>query len=129
MPISSVRDDDRRRLLTTVTGPVKVADILGHFDGARRGRTLGYTELIDARAAGRPFLSVADIRQAADLVRNTPVTEALGRRAVIVDDDVIYVLTRMFAALLADHFRIEVFRDRNEAEVWLAGPTPAMDAD
>jgi hypothetical protein len=129
MPISFVQDDARRTVHTTVTGAVQVADIIGHFDAACRGQTLGYTELIDARGATKPYLTAADIWRAATLVRNTGIQHRFGRRAVVVDTDVTYGLTRMFATLLADCFPLEVFRDRNAAEDWLAGRFPATGRD
>lgn len=129
MPISFVRDDVRRTVHTTVTGAVQVADIIGHFDTARHGQTLDYTELIDARGVTKPYLTAADIWRAATLVRNSPVIQKFGRRAVIVDGDVTYGLTRMFASLLADHFPIEVFRDRNAAEDWLGSRFPVAGND
>jgi hypothetical protein len=104
-----------------VTGTIQVADIVGHLDNARRGQTVDYTELIDARGAVKPYLTAADIRHAADIVRHTPVLQKFGRRAVIVDRYVTYELTQLFATLLADHFPMAVFRNQRQAEEWLAG--------
>lgn len=129
MPISFVRDDTRRAVFTTVTGPIGVADIVGHFDAACRNQLLGYIELIDARGATKPYLEAADIWRAVTLVRNARIQHEFGRRAVIVDTDVSYGLTRMFATLMADYFPIEVFRDRNAAEDWLGSRFPVADGD
>jgi hypothetical protein len=129
MPIVFVRDDTRRAVHTTVTGAIRVADILGHFDAACRSQFLGYIELIDARAATKPYLTAADIWRAATLVRNASVQHEFGRRAVIVDADVTYGLTRMFATLMADYFPIEVFREWNAAEDWLGSRFPVADSD
>jgi hypothetical protein len=129
MPIVFVRDDTRRTVHTTVTGAIRVADIVGHFDAACRNQILGYIELIDARGATKPYVTAADIWQAATLVRNASVQHEFGRRAVIVDSDVTYGLTRMFATLIADHFPIEAFRDQNAAEDWLGSRFPVADSD
>ena len=124
MPISYQIHKARKRVLTTVTGPISVEDILGQFQAAIREGVLAYEELIDA------FLSTHDIWRAADLVRlvlDTPSERHFGPRAVIVRDDAVFGMTRMFANLLSGFFPIRVFREPGAAEEWLAGWNEAAD--
>jgi hypothetical protein len=121
MPISYELDHTTCRVRTTVTGPVTVDDILGHFKAACQEQTLPYAELIDTREASPPFLSPTDIWHAADRVRAMEFDRrSLGPRAVIVKDLGIFGLVRMFITLMSDCFPMNVFLDPLEAEVWLA---------
>lgn len=121
MPINYLIDKTRGHVRTTVVGPVTVDEILGHLEAARREQALAYTEMIDARGVAPPFLSTGDIWRAASLVRATPLQEGLGPRAVVVDNDATFGLTRMFATLLSGFFPMTVFREPEAAEQWLAG--------
>jgi hypothetical protein len=124
MPISYELDRNIRRVRTTVAGPVTVNDILNHLEAACREQVLSYAELIDARKAGPPILSPTDIRLAASRVRNTEFDrQALGPRAVIVNDLAMFGMTRMFVALVSDFFPMNVFREPLDAEEWLAERT------
>ena len=120
MPITSRLDQTRKHVTTTVTGAISVNDIVAHFHDARSGQTLPYTEFIDARNVTPPWLSSADLWQAASTVRAFRNDEPLGPRAVLVGNNLTYGLTRMFAHLLGDHFPIQIFRDADQAHAWLA---------
>jgi len=129
MPISFTIDRTQRNVRTTVSGPVTVADILGHFEAEHGEGTLPYTELIDVRAVTGPYLSASDIRLVAMTVQASQVRGKFGPRAVVVDSDLVFGLTRMFATFIGDYFQIEVFRDVDKARAWLAGaPSPGLDA-
>ncbi len=121
MPISFTIDRTQRNVRTTVSGPVTVADILAHFETEHREGTLPYTELIDACAVTGPYLSASDLRLAAMSVQASQVRGKFGPRAVVVDSDLVFGLTRMFATFIADYFHIEVFRDVDKASDWLVG--------
>ena len=127
MPISHTLDQTRGQMRTTVTGPVTADEILTHFETARREQALTYAELIDARGATEPIISVAEVWRVASAVRKSQVGQNLGRRAVIVTNDAAFGMTRMFAALVSDSFPMNVFRDQKEAEKWLS-ESPAEDA-
>jgi hypothetical protein len=120
MPISYVVDQSRRQIQTTVKGPVTVKDILTHFASVREEQALPFAELIDARQAGVPHLSTDEIWSAAHAVRNTPVAQSFGSRAVVVDDLVTFGLVRIFAQIVSGHVPMNVFRDMPAAEKWLA---------
>ncbi len=120
MPASYMLDRTRHQVRTTVTGSISVGDILGHFEAMRREGTLGYAELIDVREVVPPFLSASDIMKAAKSVRDSLTQQRFGSRAVVVSDDLMFGLARIFTIILSDHFPIEVFRHLKEAEEWLA---------
>jgi hypothetical protein len=120
MPISYELDRAARQVRTMVIGPVTPDDILNHLQTAHREQILSYAELIDARQAGPPILSPADIWSTASRVRAAEFDRrALGPRAVVVTDSAMFGMTRMFVTLVSDFFPINVFRDPNDAEGWL----------
>lgn len=128
MPISYVLDKDQRRIHTRVTGSVTVDDILAHFHAARHEQALGFKELIDVREVTPPCLSTTDIWRTASLVRTLRGHEVLGPRAVVVDGELVFGMTRMFVNLISDFFPIQVFRDQEQAEEWLADGSDLSDA-
>jgi hypothetical protein len=127
MPITSVLDQTRKHVVTTVTGAISVNDILAHFQDARSRQTLPYTEFIDVRRVTSPWLSSADLWQAASVVRSFKNDDYLGPRAVLVGNELTFGLTRMFANLLGDYFPIQIFRDADQAQAWLAQASRPVD--
>ena len=105
---------------TKVEGQVTVIDILGHLDALRRDEAVSYVELIDARDAGRPFLSPAEVWRAANAVLNAKISTPFGPRAVILRDDVTYGLARIFTNIVSVRIPMRAFRDEIRAEEWLA---------
>lgn len=120
MPISSVVDKTCGQIRTTVAGPVTVKEILNHFETAQREQLLPFSELIDARDAGRPFLSPDDLWNAASVVRNTKLPSPLGPRAVIVNNPTVFGLVRIFVTILSGHFPINVFQCEKAAMEWMS---------
>ena len=121
MPISYVLDRATHRVRTTVMGTVTVDDILNHLKAACEEQVLTYSELIDARQAGPSQLSPQDLWLAAGQVRKTEFDRrSLGPRAVVVEDLATFGMVRIFTTLVSDFFPMNVFRDFNEAEAWLA---------
>jgi hypothetical protein len=127
MPISYVLNKDQRRVHTRVTGSVTAGDILAHFHAARHEQALGFKELIDVRGVTPPFLSTTDIWRTAGMVRTLRRQEVLGPRAVVVGSELMFGMTRMFANLISDSFPIQVFRDPEQAEEWLADGSDSPD--
>jgi hypothetical protein len=119
MPISYKINPTTQRVFTYVTGPISTVDIVGHFEVARREGFLPYSELIDASSIDRPTLSVTDLWTTAMALRKLKSQGIFGSRAVWVANDTIYVLTQMFASLMAGYIRMGVFHDRITAEEWL----------
>lgn len=120
MPISSVVDKKCGQIRTTVTKPVTVNEILEHLETAQREQLLPFSELIDARQAGPPYLSTNDIWSAAMAVRNTKLPQSIGPRAVIVEDLTMFGSVRIFSTIVSGHFPINVFRNEESAIKWLS---------
>ena len=119
MPITYVVDRTCGQVRTTVTGPITVQDILDHFERVHREKNLDLAELIDAREAGQPFLSAADIWSAARLIRDIKALPPLGPRAILVGNATTYQLACIFATSLTGYISVNVFRNRHTAEDWL----------
>jgi hypothetical protein len=119
MPISYVIDQKQRLLHTTVAGLIKVEEIVAHLNSQRRGKTVGHRELVDIRGVVPPYMTSSEIWQAAQAVLAITLEERAGPRAVLVTNEVVYGMTRMFATLVEDTFPIRVFRDQTAAEHWL----------
>ena len=118
MPITFLLDAPRRRIRTTVEGRVTVDDVAAHFQTLVRDQHVGYADLIDARNAKGPGWFSADVRRAAELVRNAgggPV----GPRAILVSSSAAFGMVRMLSVLLNPWMPLEVFRDPESAEEWL----------
>ena len=121
MPITFELDRARGQLRTTVHGSVTVDDVRAHAEALVREKALGYADLIDARAAKGPGLFSGDIQQIAQLIGTLHDDFAMGPRAIVVGTNSAYGMVRMLAALASAWTTIEVFRDWDAAERWLAG--------
>jgi len=119
MPISHVIDEKQCQVHTTITGPITAKDIWDHLEVSRQKQTLGYAELIDARKAGRPFLSASELWQTAVSIRALKLPALYGPRAIVVADDTVYALSCLFAVGLMDLVSVSVFRNLRSAESWL----------
>jgi len=119
MPISYVIDHQQRLVRTEVTGSVAVQEIVDHLISQRRDKTVAHRELVDIRGVTAPYLSSSQIWQAAQAVLAITLEERAGPRAVLVTNDAVYGMARMFATLVEDTFPIRVFRDLETAEHWL----------
>ncbi len=119
MPIHYKVDAARRRVSTNVTGNITAIDIIGHFEVARREGFLPYSEFIDTSSITSPTLSVAEIGKAALAVLKLRRQEKFGARAILVANDTIFRLTRIFATLTSAYIPMEVFCDIIKAEAWL----------
>jgi len=120
MAISFEIDKVHRRIRTTVTAAITVRGILSHLESTHREDALGYPELIDAREAGQPFFSLADIWSAGTSVHAFKTVMPFGPRAVVVGNDTNYALTCIFAVCIMGLCSMNVFRDLKAAENWLA---------
>jgi hypothetical protein len=125
MPIAYLIDKTHNYVFTNACGRVTVDDILGHFEAARREQILAYKELIDARRVTPPFLSNNELWRAALSVRFSPAREPFGPRAVVVSNEELFGMTRLFTSFLHGYFPISGFRHQAAAEEWLACWLPA----
>jgi len=126
MPIVYKLDQAAGLVRTTVTGPITVEDILNHLKNTIREKVLPLAELVDAREASPPFLSPNDMRLLAErILAMTFDRQALGPRAVVVEDLTMFGLVRIFATFVSTVFTINVFRRSQDAEAWLIEQTGA----
>jgi hypothetical protein len=121
MPILYKIDSAQQRVFTTVTGIITAIDIIGHFEVARREGFLPYAEFIDTSSITSPTLSVGEIGKAAMAVLKLRRQEKFGARAILVANDTIFGLARIFTTLTSSYIPMEVFRDQAKAETWLDG--------
>ena len=119
MPISYVIDQRQNLVRTTVAGAIAVQEILDHLAAQQRGRTVGCRELVDVNGVTPPYLTSSQIWQAAQAALAVVLEERAGPRALVVTNEAIYGMCRMFATLVEDTFPIRVFRDHAIAEHWL----------
>jgi hypothetical protein len=126
MPILYKIEPALQRVFTNVSGTVSVLEIIGHFEIARREGFLTYSEFIDTSNIQYPSLSIGDIGKAALTVRKINHKEKFGARAVLVANETIFNLTRIFATLMAGYIPMKVFLDRIKAEEWLNNETAAQ---
>jgi hypothetical protein len=119
MPFSYVLDHRQNLVRTTIIGPATVQDILEHLSAEMQQGSLGWRELVDVRGVSPPYLTKAEIWQAAREGLAVIGNEYTGPRAIIVTNQVVYAQCRMFATRVEDAFAIRVFRDPAAAEHWL----------
>lgn len=119
MPILYKIDTVRQRVFTDVTGTITAIDIIGHFEVARREGFLPYSEFIDTSSIVRPTLSVGEIGRAAMTVLKLRRQDKFGARAILVANDTIFGMARIFTTLTSGCIPMEVFRDQIRAEAWL----------
>ena len=113
-------DHARRLLFVRATGPITLGDIRVHLEEERLVGGLPYRELIDARGY-RPAFSSEDVRSIVALLRQLGRESRLGPTAIIVDSDDGFGMIRMLEILVEDVCAVRPFRNREEAEKWLAG--------
>jgi hypothetical protein len=120
LPITHVIDRVRQRMVTHVDGIVTFHDITCHLEQEQRDHGLDLPELFDARYA-RIDLTARQVRQLVYRVAQMARTTPFGQTAIVTTDNTTYGLARMFS-MLADSIGIsvEVFRDVDAAERWLA---------
>jgi hypothetical protein len=118
MPASYVIDTARGLVISTFSGTLTDADLMGqlqavHADALFRPE---YDQLVDATAVSGATVSSATIRMLAQGGR----FDCGSRRALVATLDVMYGLWRMYAALNSGRCKLAAFRNRREADDWLA---------
>jgi hypothetical protein len=119
MPITYVIDERLKLVRTDSSGPIQVQEILDHLSAQKRDKTVPYREVIDVRGVTSPYLSSSQIWQAAQAVLGVALESPPGPRAIVVTNDAVFGMCRMFSTLVEDTFPIRVFRDAAAAEHWL----------
>ena len=120
MPIGFDRDDARRRVLITVHGAFEAVEILAAIERQGVEQTWSYGVLYDLRGmTGAPTMD--DLRKIfSESVPKRSTESGGGPIALLVTDSVLYGLACTYAALGRSKMTIEVFRDWDDAESWLA---------
>ncbi len=120
MPFEVRRDDIQKRVTVTIWGVLSTEQDLEILDRLRRENNIdGYGILYNVTAAtGSP--TFADARRF--IGEELSIFGGIGRGpiAVLVRDPNIYRTACFYAALGRGKLNIQVFRDREEAEQWLA---------
>ena len=119
MSITYVIDERLKLVRTDSSGPIQVQEIIDHLSAQRRDKTVPYREVIDVRGVTPPYLSSSQIWQAAQAVMAVALESPPGPRAIVVTNDAVFGMCRMFSTLVEDTFPIRVFRDAETAEHWL----------
>jgi hypothetical protein len=111
-------------MFTQANGLVTFEDLNAHLDAEERERGLDLPELFDARGASTN-VTPAQVRQLVSRAHTTLQERPLGPTAIVVTDDMAFGMARMYA-ILANRLGIvvEVFRDVESAEEWLASRIP-----
>jgi hypothetical protein len=123
MPLAYDRDDVKRRVVATYTGSFQVADTIALLERQLEDGTWTYGLLIDTRGmTGRPTPS--DLREFMKLESGTDSEQrSRGPLAIVATDATIYSAACVYALMGRSKRKIEAFRDRGDADRWLAEQT------
>lgn len=101
------------------SGHASLADIEGHLLKLRDAGVLSYRELFDGRAGEVEFVA-ADTPRVVELMRKVTKEGPIGPKAVVAPDGYVFGVSRMIEMLAAEFCEIKIFRNEDEARVWLA---------
>ena len=123
MAIGFERNDASRRVVITVQGAFELADILAVIERQRVEHARSYGLLYDLRGmTGSP--NIDDLRQVlSEGTQSRPDEPLRGPIALLVTNPVLYGVACTYAALGRSKLTVEVFRDWDEADRWLAAHT------
>ena len=118
MSVSYVIDDNRQLVLTTLAGPVSVADILGYWQTLRADRLFRpeLDEFVQITPGSISQLHYADL----ELISRSDPFCVRSRRAVLTSSDVDYGVVRMYEVIWGGNLR--VFRCVEEIKQFLGRP-------
>ncbi len=120
MPVTYRIDRALGLIETICSGQVSLEEVLGHFDQLERDAARPPSPDVLLSLASMSLPEAPQLRTVADRVGWKPGFD-FRHCAIVADSDVLYGIGKMFAALAGAHFReVAVFRDRAEAESWLA---------
>jgi hypothetical protein len=123
MPVRYERDDVRRRVVVTVEGALQTSEMLAAIERQRAEDTWTYGALFDLRrVAGHP--TVAELRDLMSQASVHPMTAGRpGPIALLANEATLYNRLCTYAALTQGKLTLEVFREADEADRWLATHT------
>jgi hypothetical protein len=123
MPITHTIDHQSRRMVTVAAGPIDLKDLETHWRAEVAEGGEAYPELVDGSQATVAF-GPPEVRRMVEMLRIAAASGPLGPTAVVVHTDVGFGMIRMFGMLVESFCLIRPFRDRQEAEAWLAHLAP-----
>jgi hypothetical protein len=123
MSLEYERDDVKQRVVATENGPFQSADVFDFLQRQHDDGTWTYGLLFDSRGmTGHP--TTEELRGFLTLERDTDSErQPRGPLALLSTDANLYATACMCAALGGTKRKVEVFRDRDEADAWLAAQT------
>jgi len=119
MPITCVIDEKLKLVRTEASGPMSGTLIVDHLNSLLRDELVGHCEIIDIRGVTPPYLTGSQIWHAAKAVLSIALKSSPAPRAIVVENDAVFGMSRMFSTLVEDTFTIRVYRDMEAAEHWL----------
>lgn len=121
MPIHFRYDPASGILLTRAKGRLGFDEIVRHLDEQQEAQRVANPELIDATGANTA-ITADQVRILVERMTEMQQQGTFGPTAVITSNDVVFGMARMFGILseLRGGPKLEAFRSRNEALVWLA---------
>ena len=131
MPVTYQIDKPNKIIRTRCTGPVTIEEVLEHFrvleqDPDCPDRLDVLLDLTEETTLPNP----ENLREVTIAISRVQATVQFGRCAVVVPNDALFGLFRMFEVYAENYFRESyVFRTTDEAEKWLsAAPSSAPSA-
>ena len=121
MPVTYEIDATRSLIRTTCFGPVRLQDVMAHFDELQRDpdRPDRLDVLLDLRDVAAP----PEAPQLQAVANRVGLVEGLvfGACAIVANTEAMFGMARMFEALARPYFaELRTFRDVAAAEEWLA---------
>ncbi|PYR08529.1 MAG: hypothetical protein DMG00_15030 [Acidobacteria bacterium] len=120
MRFDIARDDERRQLIVTVSGPVTTEEVSKLIAAVRSESVSTYGLLYDAREIDvNGEMTAYYIR---DLAASARLRAPLGGAsiAIVTNNEALHGLARMYASLIeGSGYLVEVFQDRESAARWL----------
>jgi hypothetical protein len=123
VPLFCERDDVKRRVKATATGPFQGADVFDLLKRQHEDGTWTYGVLYDTRdQTGSP--TVDELRMFLKLGSETNSDlQPRGPMALLASDATLYRVACAYEVLGGSGRNIAVFRDRGDAEEWLTAHT------
>ena len=119
MPIHYRIDETARRIYTVAEDLINFADLREHMNADVPLEVSGYAEIFDCTAATTD-LTAADVRRLADERQKiAAIRETAGPVAVVAANNHFFGMFRMYDMLTAQVRPIQVFRNLDEAEIWI----------
>ncbi len=129
MPVAYEIDASRALIRTRCFGDCTFADVVGHFESLERDPALPREPdvLLDMSELGT-LPKITELHEVVGLIQRLKPKTPLRHCAIVATRNAMFGLVRMFAVFAESQFRsVRVFRDRAEADAWLAGAASASE--